>query len=102
MFTRDPFSTRLPATGDWLITRPSATVALEANDGVTPRPCARRRAEAACSVSPVTFATFTCPAEEDSSSTAATIPPTTSAASRLQSSTRLMPGPSPCSPPFSS
>ena len=33
MFTRAPFLASTPAVGDWLMTRPLGTVALEASDG---------------------------------------------------------------------
>ena len=60
MFTRVAAVRRdCPPVGDWLITRPLATVALGSSEGAAFSPTARSVADAACSVSPVTFGTVT-------------------------------------------
>src|SRR6185437_14566268 len=82
-FTREPRSTRLLASGDWLITTPVGTVELDCSCGTGFSPARRRIASAVCSLCPVTSGTLTLPAPPPSSSTrtatmasAASVPPT--------------------------
>ena len=87
MLTCAPFLATSPACGDWLITRPLGTVALDASEATGSRPARRNAAPAACSLCPLTSGTLT---DEPGcvSSTAATASAATRMAASPHSSAR--------------